>query len=112
MEPVTLQDFERLAAEVLPAGPLGYYAGGAADELTLRDNLEAWRRIAIRPRTMVDVSERDPGTTVLGARRPHPLVVAPMAFHRLADAEAEVGSARGAAAAGAPRSSMASRRSC
>jgi isopentenyl diphosphate isomerase/L-lactate dehydrogenase-like FMN-dependent dehydrogenase len=96
MQPVTLQDFERLAAEALPAAAFGYYAGGAADELTLRDNVEAWRRIAIRPRTMVDVSERDAATTLLGVRRPHPLVVAPMAFHRLADPEAEASSARGA----------------
>jgi 4-hydroxymandelate oxidase len=45
---------------------------------------------------MVDVSERDAATTLLGVRRPHPLVVAPMAFHRLADPEAEASSARGA----------------
>jgi 4-hydroxymandelate oxidase len=45
------------------------------------------------------VSERDPGTTLLGRRRPHPILVAPTAYHRLAHPEGEEGTARGAAAA-------------
>ena len=36
--PLTLADYEAAAAAVLDEGPLGYYAGGAGDELTLRDN--------------------------------------------------------------------------
>jgi 4-hydroxymandelate oxidase len=69
--PVTLADYEAAAAAKLDAGPLGYYAGGSADELTLRDNEAAWRRIAIRPRVLVDVAERDLRTTVLGQEHPH-----------------------------------------
>jgi 4-hydroxymandelate oxidase len=45
------------------------------------------------------VSERDPGTTLLGRRRPHPILVAPTAYHRLAHPDGEEGTARGAAAA-------------
>jgi 4-hydroxymandelate oxidase len=86
---------------VLEGGPYGYYAGGAGDELTLRDNVAAWRRIGIRPRVLVDVSERDPSTMVLGRRRPHPVIVAPTAYHRLAHPDGEEASARGAAAASA-----------
>jgi isopentenyl diphosphate isomerase/L-lactate dehydrogenase-like FMN-dependent dehydrogenase len=100
--PETLADFERLAAERLEPGPHGYFAGGAADELTLRANEEAWRRLTIRPRVLVDVSDRDPATTLLGVRRPHPLIVAPMAFHRLVHPDAEPETARGAAATGTP----------
>jgi isopentenyl diphosphate isomerase/L-lactate dehydrogenase-like FMN-dependent dehydrogenase len=100
--PETRADFERLAAERLEPGPHGYFAGGAADELTLRASEEAWRRIAIRPRVLVDVSDRDPATTLLGVRRPHPLIVAPMAFHRLVHPDAEPETARGAAATGTP----------
>ena len=47
----------------------------------------------------MDVSERDPGTTLLGRRRPHPILVAPTAYHRLAHPDGEEGTARGAAAA-------------
>jgi isopentenyl diphosphate isomerase/L-lactate dehydrogenase-like FMN-dependent dehydrogenase len=99
--PRTIADFEERAARVLEQGPYGYYAGGAGDELTLEDNVRAWRRIAIRPRVLVDVSERDPSTTLLDRRRPHPVIVAPTAYHRLAHPDGEEGSARGAAAADA-----------
>jgi isopentenyl diphosphate isomerase/L-lactate dehydrogenase-like FMN-dependent dehydrogenase len=99
--PVTLADFERAAAERLDPGPLDYYSGGAGDELTLRDNAEAWRRIAIRPRVLVDVSSRDLRTTVLGREHPHPIFVAPTAFHRMAHPHGEAATARGAAAADA-----------
>ena len=96
--PRTIADFEARAAELLDEGPHGYYAGGAGDELTLRDNVEAWTRIAIRPRVLVDVSERDPGTTVLGRRRAHPIFVAPTAYHGLAHPDGERATARAAAA--------------
>ncbi len=97
--PLTLADYEAAAAAALDEGPLGYYAGGAGDELTLRDNEAAWRRIAIRPRVLVDVAERDLRTTVLGREHPHPIFVAPPAFHRLAHAVGVAATARGAAAA-------------
>ena len=100
--PETLADFERLAAERLDPGPHGYFAGGAGDELTLRASEEAWRQIQIRPRVLVDVSERDPSTSLLGVERRHPLIVAPMAFHRLVHPEAEPETARGASATGTP----------
>ena len=96
--PLTISDFERRAAEVLPPGPHGYFAGGAGDEITLRDNVAAWRRLALRPRVMVDCAEPDPSTTVLGRPHRHPLIVAPTAFHALATPEAEAATARGAAA--------------
>jgi 4-hydroxymandelate oxidase len=96
--PPTISDFERRAAEVMPAGAHGYYAGGAGDEITLRDNVAAWQRLALRPRVMVDCSKRDPSTTVLGRRRSHPLIVAPTAFHTLATQEGETATALGAAA--------------
>jgi isopentenyl diphosphate isomerase/L-lactate dehydrogenase-like FMN-dependent dehydrogenase len=95
--PPTISDFERRAAEITPAGPLGYFAGGAGDEITLRDNVAAWRRLALRPRVMVDCANRDPSTTVLGRRHAHPLIVAPTAFHTLAKPDGEAATARGAA---------------
>ena len=50
---------------------------------------------------LVDVSERDAATTLLGRRRPHPILVAPTAYHRLAHPDGEEATARGAAAADA-----------
>jgi 4-hydroxymandelate oxidase len=100
--PPTISDFERRAAEVMPPGAHGYYAGGAGDEITLRDNVAAWQRLALRPRVVVDCAERDQSTTVLGRRRSHPLIVAPTAFHTLATPDGETATARGAAATDTP----------
>ncbi len=79
----------------------GYYAGGAADELTLRDNVAAWQRLRLLPRVLTGVAERDLSVTVLNRRRPHPVIVAPVAFQRMAHPDGELAMARGAAAAGA-----------
>ena len=94
--PANLAEYERLAAETLPPGPYGFFAGGAGDEITLADNLAAWRRWQIRPRVLVDVASRDPGTVLLGRARPHPVLVAPTAFHRLAHPDGELATGRAA----------------
>jgi isopentenyl diphosphate isomerase/L-lactate dehydrogenase-like FMN-dependent dehydrogenase len=100
VEPVCVADFERLAEERLEAGAFGYYAGGAGDELALLGNVEAWRRLKLRPRVLVDVSSVSGETTVLGTRVSMPLLVAPTAIQRLAHPDGEPGMARAAAAAG------------
>jgi isopentenyl diphosphate isomerase/L-lactate dehydrogenase-like FMN-dependent dehydrogenase len=98
--PVNVWDYERLAAERLEAGVHGYFAGGAGDERTLRDNVAAFTRRTLHPRVLVDVSEVTTATTVLGTEVSMPLLVAPVAFQRLVDPDGEVGMARAAAAAG------------
>jgi isopentenyl diphosphate isomerase/L-lactate dehydrogenase-like FMN-dependent dehydrogenase len=102
MDPELLNfaDYEAAAAERLPAGAHGYYAGGAGDESTLRDNVEAYRRWFLRPRVLVDVSAATTATTLLGQRISLPLVVAPLAFQRGGHPDGELGMARAARAAG------------
>ena len=99
MEPLNVWDYEALAGERLDPGPLGYYAGGAGDELTLRDNVEAYRRWQLRPRVLVDVADCTTATTVLGQEISMPLLVAPVAFQRVAHPDGEPGMARAALAA-------------
>ena len=99
-EPLNVWDFERLAAERLDEGARGYYAGGAGDELTLQDNVEAFRRRRLRPRMLVDVEACTTATTVLGQDVSMPLLVAPVAFQRVAHPDGEVAMARAAKAAG------------
>ncbi len=99
-EPINLADYERLAAETLEPGPLAYFAGGAGDEHTLRANVEAFRSYRLRPRVLVDVSEVSTAATVLGTEVSMPVLVAPVAFQRLAHPDGEVAMARAAAAAG------------
>jgi isopentenyl diphosphate isomerase/L-lactate dehydrogenase-like FMN-dependent dehydrogenase len=99
-EPVNVGDFERLAEARLEPGAWGYFAGGAGDELTLRENAAAFARWQLRPRLLVDVGETTAATTVLGTPVAMPLLVAPTAFHRMAHPDGEAGTARAAAAAG------------
>jgi isopentenyl diphosphate isomerase/L-lactate dehydrogenase-like FMN-dependent dehydrogenase len=93
-------DYEAAAAERLEPGAHGYYAGGAGDELTLRDNVEAFRRWQLRPRVLVDVETCTAATTVLGHDVSMPLLIAPVAFQRVAHPDGEVGMARAAKAVG------------
>src|SRR3954463_7633067 len=99
-EPLNVSDFERLAAERLDEGAHGYYAGGAGDEVTLRDNVEAVRRRRPRPRLPVDVEACTTATTVIGQEVSMPLLVAPVAFQRVAHPDGEVAMARAAKAVG------------
>jgi 4-hydroxymandelate oxidase len=99
-QPLNLHEYEQLARQRLPAMVYDYYAGGAGDELTLRENERAWSRLRIRPRVLVDVGERDLNTSVLGKALAMPVLLAPCAFNVLADPEGERAVARAAAAAG------------
>ena len=74
---VSIGDLRQLARRRLPRAVFDFIDGGAGDEVTLRDNVAAWQRLALRPRVVVDCTDRDPSTTVLGRRHPHPLIVAP-----------------------------------
>ncbi len=100
MEPVCIADFERLAEEKLEPGAFGYFAGGAGDERALQENVEAWRRLRLRPRVLVDVEHVSAATTVLGTAVSMPVLVAPTAIQRLAHPDGEPGMARAAAATG------------
>lgn len=94
-------DLEGVARQRLTRSAYDYYAGGAYDELTLADNVAAFRRLRLTYRVLRDVSRRSLDTTLLGQPLRTPVVVAPTAFHRLADPEGEVATARAAREAGA-----------
>jgi isopentenyl diphosphate isomerase/L-lactate dehydrogenase-like FMN-dependent dehydrogenase len=99
-ELLNVSDYERAAEERLDPASFGYFAGGANDEWTLRENVAAFGRWVLRPRMLVDVSARKLATTVLGTEVSFPVLVAPMAFQGLAHPDGEQAMARGAAAAG------------
>ncbi len=100
MEPINVQEYEPLARAKLEPTHWDYFAGGSDDELTLCRNRAAFDRITLRPRMLVDVSELDLSTTVLGTRVAMPILVAPTAYHCLAHEEGECASARAAGEAG------------
>jgi isopentenyl diphosphate isomerase/L-lactate dehydrogenase-like FMN-dependent dehydrogenase len=93
-------DLEAVARERLPKGVYDYYAGGAEDEQTVEGNREAFRRVFLRPRALVGVAQVDTATTVLGIPVSLPVLLAPVAYQRMAHPEGEVATARAAASAG------------
>ena len=60
-----------------------YIASGAADEITLRWNREAYDSIALRPRVLRDVADVDTTVTLFGRELAFPILLAPTAYHRV-----------------------------
>uniref|UniRef100_M1C3K7 (S)-2-hydroxy-acid oxidase n=1 Tax=Solanum tuberosum TaxID=4113 RepID=M1C3K7_SOLTU len=96
-EPVNVNEFEELARQALPNMYYDFFAGGAEDQYTLEENIEAFRRIIIRPRILVDVSRIDMSTVILGHKTSAPIMIAPTMMHKFAHPEGEIATARGAA---------------
>ncbi|MCL7046147.1 hypothetical protein MKW94_029592, partial [Papaver nudicaule] len=99
VEAVNVCEIQELAKQVLPKMHYDFFTGGAEDEHTLRENVEAFRRITLRPRVLIDVSSVKLSTNILGCDMSSPIMVAPIAFHNLAHSEGEVATAKAAAAA-------------
>jgi 4-hydroxymandelate oxidase len=91
---------EKARAKLAP-GAYAFAAAGADDEITLADNIAAWRRLRLRPRVLNDITKIDTSVKVLGRKLKTPIMVAPFGRHKLFHPEGERATARGAAAAGA-----------
>jgi len=100
MEIVNVFEYEALAKEKLPKMVFDYYASGAEDQWTLQENRRAFERIRFRPRVLVDVSEIDLSTTVLGFKIAMPIMIAPAAMQKMAHPDGELATERAASAAG------------
>jgi len=94
-ELVSLLDFEAAAQRRISHMVWEYYSG-VADEITLRWNREAYDRLRLRPRVLVDVSKIDTGTRLFGQELAHPILLAPAADHRMIHPDGEAATARGA----------------
>jgi 4-hydroxymandelate oxidase len=100
-EAVCLTDFEPLAKAKIPAAGWEYIVGGAADEETLHWNREAYQRIQLKPRVLVDVSKLDTRITLFGQEQAFPILLAPTAAHKLVHPEGEIATVGGASSASA-----------
>jgi 4-hydroxymandelate oxidase len=100
--PVCVGDYEAAAQRAMSATNWEFFSSGAADELTLGWNREAYNRLRLRPRVLVDVSRIDTSTTLLGKELAHPILLAPVADHRMIHAEGELATARAAGSTRTP----------
>src|SRR5689334_13660989 len=79
---LSLPEFETLAHDRISNGAWARIQGGAADEITLRWNLEAYQHIRLRPRVLVDVSKLDTRVSLFGQELPFPIFLAPTGAQR------------------------------
>jgi 4-hydroxymandelate oxidase len=88
---------EQQARAKLSPAAYAFAAAGADDELTLAENIAAWRRLRLRPRILNDITALDTSVEVLGKRLATPIMVAPFGRHKLFHPEGECATVRGAA---------------
>ncbi|MBX9870863.1 MAG: alpha-hydroxy-acid oxidizing protein [Burkholderiaceae bacterium] len=98
---VSLADHEAQARRQLDDKAWAYFSGGAADELTLAANRQAWDEIRLLPRVLQPLSGGHTRVQLLGRTLAHPILLAPVAFQRMAHPDGELATAHAAAALGA-----------
>lgn len=98
---VSLGDHEMHAAKRLDANAFAYFSGGAADEITLRANRTAWDGIQLFPRVLRNLVGGHTRTALFGRTLAHPILLAPVAFQRMAHRDGEMATAYAASMQGA-----------
>jgi (S)-mandelate dehydrogenase len=98
----SIADLRRLAQRRLPRAVFDFFDGGAEDEITLRDNVEAFRRTRLLPNVLHDVSQIDCSTLLLGVPSALPMAIAPTGAAGFGRRGSDIDIARAAAAAGIP----------
>ncbi len=87
---VSLRDYERRFHERVHPAIAAYIAGASADGITQRDNLAAFERIRLMPRTLVDMSQATARSELFGTTLDYPILIAPTAYHKLVHADGEL----------------------
>ena len=100
--------WESLAKRVLPSTAWNYVAGSAGVWRTKDANIRAFDRYRLRPRMMVDATQRDLSVTVFpGGRGPPvrlnaPIIAAPIGVQRIVHKDGEEATARACLQLGIP----------
>ncbi|MFQ5426181.1 MAG: alpha-hydroxy acid oxidase [Gaiellales bacterium] len=94
---VNVEDARREARRRLPRLAFDFIDGGADDEVTVRENVQAFQRARLRPRHLVNVQERHQGVEIFGTRVDSPVLLAPTGFARLAGGGGDLAGVRAAA---------------
>jgi L-lactate dehydrogenase (cytochrome) len=98
----SIEDLRKIARCKVPRAFFDYAEAGSYSQETLRANCSDLGRFKLRQRVMVDVSERDMSTTILGEKVSFPLALGPVAMTGLEHGNGEILACRAAQAAGIP----------
>ena len=96
-ELVNVFEFEPVCKARVARQAYDFVAGGVDNEWTLRRNREAFDKILLRPRMLVNTSKLDLSLTLFGDKIAFPILIAPTAGHGLLHADGELATARAAA---------------
>ena len=99
-EVINIFEMEAVARSKVPPAHFGYLVTGVDSDSTLRANREGFTRFQIRPHRLVEVSRNDMAVNVLGAEARSPFFLCPLGGQGAFHPDAELGSARAAAAKG------------
>jgi isopentenyl diphosphate isomerase/L-lactate dehydrogenase-like FMN-dependent dehydrogenase len=94
--PESLYELEQLAKKKLGEDALLYLNGGADDLLTIKANMEAYRKIQIRARRLVDVRTISTQLQLFGKSLDNPILLSPVANQRYFHPEGEIATAKAA----------------
>ena len=97
-----IEDLREIARRRVPRAFFDYAAAGSYSQQTLRANREDLERIKLRQRVLIDVSQRDLATRILGEPAQLPLVLAPIGLCGMQHGDGEILACRAAHAAGIP----------
>ena len=98
----SIEDLRAAARRKVPRAFFDYADSGSYNEETLRANRADLEAIKLRQRVMVDVSERDLGTTVVGQKISAPIILAPVGLLGMQYGNGEILAAEAASEAGIP----------
>lgn len=93
-----VSDYEAFARERISAQAWAYLMGGAGDETTLAENCDAFTRLKLRTRVLQDLSGGDTRLSLLGDALDFPILLAPVAFQKLAHPDGEMATVLAASA--------------
>lgn len=99
-QPVNIYEYEEIARSKMGKGEYDFIAGAATDEITLRRTRAVFDSIMMRPRMMVDISQRELATQVLGHTIRFPIMLDPAGNQSAAHPEGELASVRAAGTVG------------
>ena len=93
-----LADYERHARAHMPAHAWSHIASGADQELTLRHNRSAFDALRLVPEPLADLSGAHTRQTLLSQELVAPILLAPLAYLRLAHEQGDLAAVRAAMA--------------
>ena len=97
-----IEDLRQVARRKVPRAFFAYAEAGSYSQATLRSNREDLDRIKLRQRVLVDVSQRDLATTIIGEPARLPIALAPIGLCGMQRGDGEILACRAAHAAGIP----------